>query len=172
MTQTAMFSPTAHNECVFSACRKYRYVLRRVVNAKGRGACLWVLANPSVADEYKLDPTLKRCAAYTEEWGFSTMAVVNVRAWVSTVAKAVPADPLAIGPENNDRIVFEAARANLVVCGWGNLGGERGRRVLALLRDIGVNPHALKLNEDGSPVHPLYQPASLKPFPMLGGAEP
>lgn len=167
MTQAALFSPPARNECVFSPCRKYRYLLRRVVSpSEPRTTCLWVLANPSVADEYDLDPTLRRCADYTKRWGFHTMAVVNVRAWVETKSKEVPPDPLAIGPQNNDAIIAAAGLASLVVCGWGKLGGERGKRVLALLRDIEVVPHALQLNEDWSPQHPLYLKKSLQPFVM------
>jgi hypothetical protein len=29
-------------------------------------------------------------------------------------------------------------------------------------------PHALKRNQDGSPTHPLYLPAGLRPVPMFG----
>jgi hypothetical protein len=167
VTQIAMFSHQTRNECVFSPDRRYRYLLKRVVNPLGsKGVCLWVMANPSVADEEKLDRTLTRCARYALDWGYSEMRVVNVRAWVSTDPKGVPADPEAIGPENWSHIVHHATAAQLVVCGWGKLGGELGRKVLALLLECGARPHALRLNEDGSPEHPLYLPSLLKPFPM------
>lgn len=165
MSQPALFSEPPRYPCVFSPCRRYRYLLRSVLGS-GKGVCLWIMANPSVAAEFKLDPTLTRCENFTRAWGFAEMRVVNVRAWVATDPKSVPADPLAIGPENNERIIYEAARAKLVVAGWGELAGERGPRVLALLRDVGVTPHALRLTKAGNPGHPLYLPASLKPFPM------
>lgn len=36
----------------------------------------------------------------------------------------------------------------------------------ALIRSARKVPHALKLNDDGSPTHPLYLSSKLKPFPM------
>lgn len=166
MAQLSLLKPPARNECVFSPCRRWRYLLKRVVNEAGVGVCLWIMANPSIADEYKLDPTLTRCADYTERWGFAEMRVANARAWVSTDPKAVPADPLAIGPENDQHILEQVVQAKLVVCGWGALGGERGPRVLQLIKPYCV-PHALKLNKsDNSPSHPLYLAKSIQPFPM------
>jgi hypothetical protein len=59
-------------------------------------------------------------------------------------------------------------RASLVICGWGKAGGlrDRGKTVLMLIRSVGRIPHALKLNADGTPQHPLYLPYSKKPFEM------
>jgi hypothetical protein len=154
------------NECVFSPCRRYRYSLRRKIN-DATGVCLWVMANPSVADEFRLDPTLTRCADYTERWGYGEMRVVNVRAWVETDSSKLPPDDIAIGLDNNGaHIVRNAMESQLIVCGWGKLGGSAGLRALQLLRDLGFAPHALKLNQDGSPQHPLYLAKTLKPFRM------
>jgi hypothetical protein len=143
MTQAALFAPPVRYPCVFSGCGRYRYSLRNVLEpATGAGVVLWVMANPSVANQEALDPTLTRCERFTRDWGFAEMRVVNVR-------------------------VENARDAQLVVCGWGKLGGSAGLRCLQLLRDEKLNPHALRLNGDGSPAHPLYLPASLKPFPMV-----
>jgi hypothetical protein len=145
--------------------------LRNVLEpASGAGVVLWVLANPSVANQTELDPTLTRCERFTRAWGFAEMRVVNVRAWIATDPKAVPKDDaVAIGFHNGAHIIENARTAQLVVCGWGKLGGSAGLRCLQLLRDEKMNPHALRLNGDGSPAHPLYLPGSLKPFPMDGG---
>lgn len=169
MSQLSLLAPSPRNECVFSPCRRYRYLLKRVINPLAtKGICLWVMANPSIADEFRLDPTLTRCADYTTRWGFAEMRVVNVRAWVETESDKIPADPLAIGPDNFEHVVQQAVEATLVVCGWGKLGGELGRKTLDAIRPFAV-PHALKLNADGSPQHPLYLKASLQPFPMVAG---
>lgn len=164
--QLPLLATEPMNECVFSPCRRYRYSLRRKINDRA-SVCLWVLANPSVADEFDLDPTLRRCADYTERWGFGEMRVVNVRAWVETDSDLVPEDDsIAIGFDNGRHVIENARGANLIVCGWGNLGGAAGLRCLQLLRDEGFRPHALKLNQDGSPQHPLYLRKDAKPFPM------
>jgi hypothetical protein len=165
MNQASLFSPAPRNVCVFSPCRRYRYSLRRKINDRA-SVCLWVLANPSVADEFDLDPTLRRCADYTERWGFGEMRVVNERAWVETESSLVPDDDSAIGVDNGWHIIENARGSNLIVCGWGRLGGGAGVRVFYLLRDEGFWLHALKLNKNGSPQHPLYLKASLKPFPL------
>ena len=63
--------------------------------------------------------------------------------------------------------MFSLHGVQKVVCGWGKLAGpERSRDVLALIRGVGVTPHALRLNRDGSPAHPLYLPAKLVPVAM------
>jgi hypothetical protein len=162
------------NECVFSPCRKYRYTLRRWLNPdkpeprsdQFRSFCLWLLANPSIADEYVLDPTLTRCAAFTRAFGFDEMRVVNVRAFVATDPKDLPSDPEAIGPDNLSHIHLQSAMAAMTICGWGKLGGELGRSMLGEVAKY-TTPRALRLNQDGSPQHPLYLPASLRPFAMV-----
>lgn len=162
---------------VFSACedhpdceldcfgRKYRYELEWPTGS-GAGMVLFVLANPSTATHLRPDPTVARCIDYARSWGYGWCGVANVRAWRETKPKLVPEDPRAIGPENDSHIGMMATRAALIVCGWGNLGGERGREVLRIIRSFGKEPRALAINKDGSPQHPLYLAASLKPFPM------
>lgn len=165
MIQASLFPAEVRFPCIFSPCGRYRYLLRAEISSLGKGVCLWVLANSSKGNEQRLDPTLTRCADYTERWGFGEMRVVNARAWIATNPKDVPADPLAIGPDNDGHIIEQAAQARLVVCGWGKLGGERGTHILKLLRPYCV-PHALVQNGDGSPSHPLYLRKDLKPFPL------
>lgn len=78
----------------------------------------------------------------------------------------LPADPLAIGPENDRHITRALRSAELAVCGWGKLADTRGPEVLGVIRDAGHVPFALRLNRDSTPAHPLYLPAALRPFPM------
>lgn len=152
---------------VFSECERYRYVLSWPADRLGTlGTALFCLANPSTATAEVVDPTVARCIAYAKRWGYRWCQVVNVRAWRETDPKKVPADPLAIGPENDKWITETAAEADIVVVGWGKLGGERGPVVLDLIRCANKVPHALKLNKDGSPGHPLYLRADAQPFPM------
>jgi hypothetical protein len=49
------------------------------------------------------------------------------------------------------------------LCAWGKDGGERGRDLARHLRDAGFTLYCLKKNNDGSPVHPLYQLDELQP---------
>ncbi len=124
------------------------------------------MANPSTAlvvdGVFNSDPTVTRCMNYARSWGYGTLIVENVRAWRETDPKKVPPDPLAIGPDNDDAIM-RSAQEGLVVCAWGTLGGSRGLEVSEMLRAVGVKLHALRLNDDKSPAHPLYLPAGLLP---------
>ena len=50
-----------------------------------RSRLLWVLLNPSTADERAEEPTLRRCASssagFSHAWGFSGVELVNLFAW-------------------------------------------------------------------------------------------
>lgn len=41
-------------------------------------------------------------------------------------------------------------------------------QVMNLLRRLAIRPHALKLNGDGSPGHPLYLRGDARPFEVTG----
>jgi hypothetical protein len=73
-----------------------------------------------------------------------------------------------VGPDNDQHITEATRDAALVVVAWGAQGRVQGRdrQVLALLRQAGVTPHALRLLRGGEPEHPLYLPSELKPFPF------
>lgn len=154
--------------CTIEHCtgRRYRYQLRWSTGVHNHGVCLFALANPSTANAKELDPTVRRCVGYAKSWGFGWCWVVNCRAWRATDPRDVPADPLAVGPENDQWVITSARNAHLVVCGWGELGGDRGPEMLKLIRSTGQTPHALKLTKSGAPGHPLYLSAALKPFPL------
>lgn len=154
---------------IFSECEKYRYHLAFPTGEPNQRIVGFCLANPSDATPDDPDPTATRCVEYARRWGFGWAWIVNVRAWRERDPKKVPEDPLAIGPENDRAVVQAALGSELFVCGWGKLGGARGPETLDLLRRCGVALHALKLNGDGSPTHPLYLRGDLKPFEM-GGA--
>jgi hypothetical protein len=126
---------------IFSPCERYRYALGFPVGANrivpASGTALLVAANPSTATQHQTDPTVARWIERCRRMGFEMAVVANVRAWRETDPKKVPADPQAIehSPLLNDAFILELARrSELVVCGWGKLGGERGREVLTLHR--------------------------------------
>lgn len=150
----------------FSDCGLYRYFLAWPTGRPNDRAALGCFANPSKATAEQTDPTVERWLNYCFRWGYGWAWVVNARAWRETDPKLVPPDPEAIGPETDAFISAAAAQAELVVCGWGKLGGERGAAAQDLIHRAGNVPHALHLNDDGSPGHPLYLPGTAKPFPM------
>jgi hypothetical protein len=170
----AVFSEcTQHGEgCESESCagRLYRYYLQWPTGVNNNRIALGVFANPSTADATKLDPTLKRWREYCRAWGYGWSATVNVRAWRATNPDDVPADPVAIGKENMECILSAAALSDLIVLGYGKLGGELGLETVRHIRAV-VTPqqiHCLKLNLDGSPAHPLYLRKDLTPIEFKG----
>lgn len=129
-------------------------------------------ANPSVAGQLRpdgtlrSDPTVTRMRSLARDLGYGWLWMVNVRSFVATDPKLVPADPEAIGTETDLYIRLAAERSSLFVCAWGHLAGERGPRVLDLVRAAGKLPHALALTADGTPRHPRGLSASVRPFPL------
>ena len=141
---------------VFDANDKYRYSLCREWSAY-HPRIVFVMLNPSTADEQKNDPTIRRCMGFARAWKFGSMEVVNLFAYKATNFKDLfnVSDP--VGAENNRFIMQALERCSTVVLGWGTRGTLRGRdrQVMSLL--AGRNDlHCLGITKNGQPRHPLY----------------
>jgi len=156
---------------VISEDGRYRYSLWRHWWAPGMLATrpCWIMLNPSTADGMDDDPTIRRCARFSRDLGFGGMVVVNLYARRATDPMDLARDPEPEGPQNAGFISGNAAQAQLVIAAWGRSGrsvpgyAAHCRYVRSMLRALGVRLSVLALNKDGSPAHPLYLPASLRP---------
>ncbi|MBZ9574644.1 DUF1643 domain-containing protein [Modicisalibacter sp. MOD 31.J] len=150
----------------FSPCRTWRYDLWRRWAAGP--SVLWLLLNPSTADEVANDPTVERCERRSRTMGYGSLYVCNIFALRSTDPKWLYTADDPIGPENDSAILERAQGVDLVVCGWGNHGlfAGRGQRVLAMLADAGVETHCLRVTGAGEPGHPLYIGYGVEPRPL------
>ena len=139
----------------FSEDRKYRYTLVREF-LTGEGTAVFILLNPSTADESSDDPTVRRCIGYTKHWGYRRLIVVNSFALRSTDPKALYLEKDPIGPDNDAWIMTCAKMSNVVVCGWGPHGilNHRSFDLRHLL--VPFKPKCLGKTRDGEPRHPLY----------------
>lgn len=149
----------------------YRYWLHRIWDAS-KPRVVWCMLNPSIADELINDPTVERCqrrAENSEPGRFGGVVVVNIFAFRSTDPFVLPDVTDPIGPRN-DEFILRAATENcgLFMMGYGGHGllNGRGKAVTAMVRARGVIPHALHINADGTPQHPLYTAYAKKPFPI------
>jgi len=143
---------------VFSDCLRYRYRLWRKWTdwTAVPGYVLWLLLNPSTADEFELDPTLRRVDGFTRRMGYSHWQVANSFGLRSTDPRGLltVADPVG---QDNDRMLEDLmAGAAVVVVGWGGnkLAAGRVPRILELAH--GKPLMCLGTTTDGSPRHPLY----------------
>lgn len=147
----------------FSPCRTYRYHLWRAWSDAPRA--VFLMLNPSTADETVNDPTVERCERRARNGGYGGLVVVNLFALRSTDPAALyeHADP--VGPDNDEHIAKSCQNAGIVVCAWGTHGkhAKRADYVRSLLYYFDVVTHCLGENKDGSPKHPLYVGYAVEP---------
>lgn len=139
---------------VISECEKYRYLL-------SRGDCLnpmvFIMLNPSTADAYLDDPTIRRCLGFAKSGGHDGIIVINLYAFRSPNPKDLLQTQDPVGSENDQHIANVLMRHKTVVCGWGsNAPPDRVGNVMAILKQHNVNVLCLGMNKNGSPKHPLY----------------
>jgi hypothetical protein len=148
-----------------SADRVYRYLLWREWESAPK-RILWIMLNPSTADEMVLDPTLRRVEGFSRSWGFGGFLVCNLFALRSTQPAALKNHPRPIGERidgfevNDDEIRRQADRVNDIVCAWGSHKMVPARAVAIERLLSGHRLSHLGRNADGEPKHPLYLPAS------------
>ena len=144
-----------------SHCGKFRYSLTRGWIG-GVGICVFIMLNPSTADAMIDDPTILRCIAFGQAWGYAAIEVVNLYAFRATKPKVMFAADDPVGPENDAYILAAAARGDLLVAAWGaNARHDRVNAVRELLRPYMV--HALGFTKEGHPRHPLFMRGDSKP---------
>ncbi len=158
----------------FSADRKYRYLLGRRIRASG-GRILFVMLNPSSADETRDDPTIRKCIGFARRWGFGTLEVANLFAYRTAYPRQLLAQEAPIGSGNDAALRAALAAADMVALAWGNHGGRPAAHKarsdyvmrMALQR---CRPYHLGLTKQGQPRHPLYVPYSTKAVGFDAGA--
>lgn len=146
----------ARSSAVYSTSMIYRYALTREWSEGTR--LLFVMLNPSTADERRNDPTVERCERRARSLGCGAMRVVNLFAYRATDPRDLKAAAAPVGPGNDDMLRRSAIWADLVLCAWGVHGAYQGRgaQVEILLRENSDRLCHLGLTRQGFPRHPLY----------------
>lgn len=153
---------------------KYRYWLFRRWSperrpADGAGVATFIMLNPSTADAFQDDPTIRRCIGFAKRLGYQAMTVVNLFALRSTDPKELRKAEDPVGPDNDNYITEACYGASKVICAWGAYAHLKGRDEEAWDNGIvkgGVKRFCLGTTKAGHPKHPLYLPndAPLEPF--------
>lgn len=144
----------------FSLCYTYRYALTR---RWGDGPlAAWVMLNPSTANAFVEDPTIRRCMAFARSWSAGGIVIHNLFALRSTDPKNLYGHPDPVGPDNDFAIAStfstDGPEVGPVIAAWGAHGSLNGRagQVRRLLEARGVRPLCLGTTKRGQPRHPLY----------------
>ena len=158
-----MFTGAALNKgsTIFSNDREYRYYLSRNINydlfIDHQNPAIFVMLNPSTADEVKNDPTITRCLNFARQWGNSKVIILNLYAYRATDPEIMKSHPEPVGKFNNLIIDKVLKLATDVVCAWGNHADyHRVKEFIEMAQKHKVNLWCLGINKNGSPKHPLY----------------
>jgi len=149
----------------FSPCRRYRYWLK--ILWSDDPLLVVIGLNPSTADEYVDDPTLRRVQRFARDMGKGGVIMLNAFAWRATDPKDMIGKPDPIGPENTiDNLIDWIGPNGPAVAAWGCTVKKKARlwkRHLDLSK--GLRLDCFRRTQGGMPEHPLYLPASLRPVP-------
>lgn len=147
----------------------YRFFLSRRVSHLSDTAANFIMVNPSTADAFQDDNTIRRCIDYAKRWGHGKLYVTNLYPLRSTDPKALRdhAESSKVFWDNYGHIMSTAIHSDLIVLAWGRHGNDlgvepyyhqpgRGDFYLENLSQLfAESVFCLGRNQDGSPRHPL-----------------
>lgn len=146
------------SSAVISDCGKYRYKLSRRTQVAQLSdtskRVVWVMLNPSTADATVNDRTIEAVIDFSTRWLCTHIDVVNLYAYRATDPSDLWATDDPVGPMNDWWLTQTCQGADLVVCAWG--GNAMPDRVIAVQPLLPRALHALVINKDRTPKHPLY----------------
>lgn len=157
----------------FSTDGKHRFTLTRIWEPESSSPMLGLIGkNPSVANNKKDDPTIKREISLGERLGCRGLVKVNLYSFIATDSAELvgKSGRILVGDFLSQDLIEALKGCSPIVCCWGthaNAGMRerlkmRGDMVRRLLNQAGVKTYALKVNADGTPGHPLYLPGNLE----------
>lgn len=175
MSQFLFSSDRPARRCEISECGTWRYALQE--GDTKATPLVWIMLNPSTADAYQDDPTIRKVRGFTKRFGFERWIVVNLFSFRATdpkaCAKLYASDPIrAIGPLSDEALGNVTSDCKDIVVAWGAQPWARKRTidVLDLLARQRRSPRCLGVSKDGHPFHPLMQPYSRTLAPFLEAA--
>ena len=148
---------------------KHRFWQCYKTNLNGAKVCLAIMFNPTGKNRApgERGATIKTCLRFAEYHGCSELRTCNLFArkdypdGANKEPLPNPPDPVEIRRQNDQHIVAEIAKADVILCAWGDLGpqqvtDERAQKVLALLAggDTDGKLYVLDINKSGRPKHP------------------
>lgn len=134
----------------------YRYLLKRKWDVK-KPQITFVMLNPSIADAYQDDPTLRKCISFAKSWDYGFLEVVNLFAYRATNPRELNQVVDPVGLKNNYYIELATKSAALIIVAWGTKGSMKNQDKEVLNLISAKQPlYCLGLTKYGHPRHPLY----------------
>ena len=129
--------------------KKERFSLSRIWDSK-KPKALYIMLNPSYADNESDDPTIRRLIFFSKKFKFGGFYVTNLFSQITPYPKELNMDNKS--KKKNLKIISELIKkSDLIVYAWGNLVSEPIE-----LRKLIESPLCFGINKNGTPRHPLY----------------
>ena len=128
--------------------KQNRYQLWRIWD-KEKPLILFILLNPSNADEKNDDKTVKKLIGFTKIFEFGGFYLGNLYSHIST--SPLPVKFINDEARNIEHIQIMKKKCKRIVIGWGNLGTYP-----KWLLENENDQMCLGINKNGTPKHPLY----------------
>ena len=142
---------------ILSPDRVYCYTLERTWDCR-KARVLFIMLNPSDADENIDDRTVIRCGQFADRWGYGGIVVGNLFAYRSPNPGALLHHHDPVGPDNDYHLRRLAKECETVIVAWGNSPGNfpRFQERQAVLKELlKGRMQCLGTNQSGTPKHPL-----------------
>ena len=142
-------------EAKISIDKKERYLLKREWD-KSKNKILYIMLNPSLADDNNDDPTIRRLINFSKKFNYGGFLVGNIYSTISPNPKEVDKSD-GISDKNLVELLKLINQVEEIVYAWGNNAYEP-----EFLKDLVSNPKCFGKNLNGSPKHPLYLPKNIQ----------
>ena len=145
----------------FNKARTKRYSLFRKWSDKP--ITVWIMLNPSVADEKRDDKTISKCIKFSKDWGYGGLYVINLCSDISTCPKETISKlntKQEIDSISLSYMVDVIKNSKTVYCAWG-FGISAPKWLTTILKN--KTTKALALSKLATPKHPLYLDPKLEP---------
>jgi|TARA_B100000809_G_scaffold244722_1_gene270905 hypothetical protein len=141
---------TIKRHALLSKDKKYRYSLKRIWD-NDKPKVLFIMLNPSLADNYQDDPTIRRLIKFAKLYGYGGFYVGNLFSYITPYPSELLDKDLMFSKKNIHEIKKMTGLIKDVVYGWGNSFEEP-----EWLKQIISNPKCFGKNKNKTPKHPLY----------------
>ena len=139
----------------FSIDKKHRYELSRHWDLS-KSEILFIMLNPSIANEDIDDPTIKRLISFTREFKHGGFFVANLFTYITPYSKTLDTS-IGLTKLNLKTIKNLVNKVDEVIYAWGNSIKEPQE-----LKNLVKNPKCFGKNLNGTPKHPLYLSSNSK----------
>lgn len=139
----------------FSIDKKHRYELSRHWDLS-KSDILFIMLNPSIANEDIDDPTIKRLISFTREFKYGGFFVANLFTYITPYSKTLDTS-IGFTKLNLKTIKNLVNKVDEVIYAWGNSIKEPIE-----LKKLVKNPKCFGKNLNGTPKHPLYLSSNSK----------